>query len=64
MGCQGAADLQAPARDMLFNLAEDPREERDLAASNPEKLAELKSLFDARSDEVDADAVALGIVPQ
>jgi len=56
--------LKTPARDMLFNLTDDPREERDLAATHPDTLAELKSLFNAWSGAVDADAVALGINPQ
>ena len=58
-----AGPQKLPAREMLFNLSDDPHEDRDLAAAHPEKLAELKTLFDAWSTEVDADAVALGITP-
>jgi uncharacterized sulfatase len=36
-----SADL--PAKDWLFNLATDPTERRNLAASEPHKLAELKT---------------------
>ncbi|MBM3335925.1 sulfatase-like hydrolase/transferase, partial [Candidatus Sumerlaeota bacterium] len=43
---------QTPARDMLFNLANDIGEQRDLAATHPGKLAELKKLYQAWSAEV------------
>ena len=33
-----------PRRDFLFNLAVDPTERVNLAASNPAKVAELKAL--------------------
>lgn len=34
------------AREQLFNLAEDPREAANRARANPQKLAELRSLWD------------------
>ena len=36
----------------LFNLAEDPSEERDLAAQKPGKVAELTRLYDAWLDQM------------
>jgi len=36
-----------PGRAMLFNLADDPNEEHDLAAKHPEKVAELRAKYDA-----------------
>lgn len=53
-----------PSREMLFDLSTDPNEAHDLAAQQPAKLNELKSLFQAWSDEVDADSRKLGIQPQ
>ena len=55
---------QQPARDMLFNLADDISEQHDLAAAHPEKLAELKKLYEAWSRDVDADCRKLGIEPK
>jgi hypothetical protein len=49
---------------MLFNLATDISEQRDLAAEQPVKLAELKKLYAAWSDEVDADCRKLGLEPK
>ena len=63
---EGASDpgpQQTPARDMLFNLAQDIGEKNDLAAINPEKLAELRGLYEAWSAAVDADCRGLGIEP-
>ena len=57
------ASRMTAAREMLFNLADDPHEDRDLAATHPEKLAELRALFETWSAAVDADAVALGVAP-
>jgi len=54
---------QTPGRDTLFNLAEDIGEKNDLAATNPEKLAELRGLYEAWSAAVDADCRKLGIKP-
>lgn len=34
------------ARHLLYNLAKDPKEEQDLAKREPEKLQEMKALFD------------------
>lgn len=55
---------QKHAQDMLFNLATDISEQRDLAAEQPAKLAELKKLYAAWSDEVDADCRKLGLEPK
>ena len=55
---------QKPARDMLFNLADDISEQHDLAAAHPEKLAALKKLYEAWSRDVDTDCRKLGIEPQ
>ncbi len=55
---------QAPARDFLFNLATDIGEQHDLSTERPEQLAELKKLYQAWSDEVDADCRKLGIEPK
>jgi hypothetical protein len=52
-----------PARDMLFNLADDPGEQQDLSETHPDKLQELMALYAAWSDEVDADCRKLGIEP-
>ena len=49
---------------MLFNLANDIGEQHDLAAEQPEKLAQLKAFFKAWSAEVDADCRKLGIEPK
>ncbi|MDG3003836.1 arylsulfatase B [Paludisphaera mucosa] len=46
----GAPAPAVPAdagRVLLFNLAEDPYEKRDLAASQPAKVAELRARYDA-----------------
>jgi arylsulfatase A-like enzyme len=55
---------QKPARDMLFNLAQDVREQRDLAAEQPARLAELKKLYEAWNAEVDAECRQMGLVPK
>ena len=36
---------QQPARAWLFNLADDPTEQRDLSLSNPNKVEELRALI-------------------
>jgi hypothetical protein len=55
---------QTPARDMLFNLADDLSEQHDLSAQNPSKLAELKMLYEKWSNEVDADCQSMGLMPK
>lgn len=55
---------QAPARDMLFNLANDIGEEHDLSAEEPGKLAELKMRYERWSNEVDADCKGMGLAPK
>ncbi|WOJ94502.1 sulfatase [Congregibacter variabilis] len=37
---------ESPAKNWLYNLADDPSEWRNLAGSHPEKLAELEALLD------------------
>jgi arylsulfatase A-like enzyme len=37
---------QTPREEWLFNLAEDPTEQHNLAGSNPAKLAELKKVLE------------------
>jgi arylsulfatase A-like enzyme len=60
---QDPGPKQTPARDMLFNLADDISEKTDLAAKHPGRLAALKQLYEAWSDSVDADCRKLGIHP-
>jgi len=55
---------QKPAQDRLFNLATDLSEQRDLATEEPAKLAALKKLYAAWSDEMDADCRRLGLEPK
>ena len=55
---------QKPAREMLFDLAHDIGEQHDLAAKQPEKLAELKKQYEAWSAAVDADCRKLGLKPK
>ncbi len=62
-GAEAPGPKQTPARDMLFNLADDISEKNDLAAAHPEKLAELRKLYGAWSAAVDADCRKLGIEP-
>ena len=63
-GAEQPGPKQKPARDMLFNLAEDVGEQHDLAAKHTEKLAALKKLYQEWSDGVDADCRKLGIEPK
>jgi hypothetical protein len=35
------SDAEPEPKPMLFNLSDDPAEERDLAATEPERVAEL-----------------------
>ena len=37
---------ERPTRDWLFDLASDPTEKRNVAAANPQKVAELKQLLE------------------
>jgi arylsulfatase A-like enzyme len=55
---------QTPAREMLFHLASDISEVKDIAAKEPAKLAELKKLYDAWSADVDADCRKMGLTPR
>jgi len=55
---------QKPARDMLFDPTADSSEQNDLSDRQPEKLAELKRLYQAWSDAVDADCRKLGLQPK
>jgi hypothetical protein len=49
---------------MLFDLTADIGEQHDLSARHPEKLAELRTLYQAWSDAVDADCLKLGLQPK
>jgi len=62
-GTEQPGPKQTPARDMLFNLANDIGEQHDLAAEHPEKLAELKKRYETWDAEMDADCRKLGIDP-
>jgi arylsulfatase A-like enzyme len=42
---------ELPKKDWLYNLAEDPTEKVNLAASRPEVLAELRGLLDTHRDQ-------------
>jgi arylsulfatase A-like enzyme len=55
---------QRPAEDMLFYLPEDIGEQKNLAAQQPEKLAELRRLYETWSSEVDAECQAMGLQPK
>lgn len=55
---------QTPARDMLFNVANDIGEQHDLSAEEPEKLTKLKMLYEKWSKEVDADCQRMGLAPK
>jgi arylsulfatase A-like enzyme len=55
---------QTPASDMLFNLATDVGEQRNLAAEHPEKLTQLKKRYEIWSAEVDADCRQYGLEPK
>ena len=48
-GSEGPGPKQTPARDMLYDLANDIGEQHDLAAKQPKKLAELKKQYEAWS---------------
>ena len=41
---------ERPNKKWLYNLAEDPTEQHNLAATQPDKLAELQALLDAHRD--------------
>lgn len=62
-GTEQPGPKQTPARDMLFNLASDIGEQRDLASQYPHKLAELKRRYESWDADVDADCRRLGIEP-
>ena len=62
-GTEQPGPNQTPARDMLFNLANDVGEQHDLAAEHPERLAELKKRYETWDAEVDTDCRKLGIDP-
>lgn len=59
-----AGPRQTPGRDMLFHIADDIGEKSDLAMTHTEKLTEIKRLYEAWSDSVDADCRSLGIEPK
>ncbi len=45
---------ERPKKDWLFNLSEDPTEQRNLASTNPAKLAELKARLEAHHADMPA----------
>jgi arylsulfatase A-like enzyme len=47
---------ERPRRDRLFNLAEDPTEQHDLAAANPDRVAALKLLLAEHNAQMVAPA--------
>lgn len=63
-GAEHPGPRQKPAKDMLFDLAEDIGEQHDLAAQYPEKLTELKKKYDLWSESVDADCRRAGLEPR
>ena len=62
-GTEQAGPRQTPARDYLFNLAEDLGEKNDLSTKHPEILQELKQLYAKWDQEMDDDCRQLGIDP-
>ena len=64
LGLASASGAAAPRPNIIVILADDIGEQLDLAASEPGKLAELKALYQAWSDEVDADCRKLGLAPK
>lgn len=62
-GTERPGPKQTLARDMLFNIAEDIGETKELSAQYPELLSELKALYAKWDAEVDADCRKLGIKP-
>ncbi len=48
----------------LFDLDEDPGETRDLAAAQPERVAELRALLARRMDEIRARGVPRAMLPR
>jgi arylsulfatase A-like enzyme len=55
---------QTPAREMLFNLANDISEQHDLSADEPARLADLRKRYEKWSNEVDADCKGMGLAPK
>ncbi|NQU08362.1 MAG: sulfatase-like hydrolase/transferase, partial [Candidatus Abyssubacteria bacterium] len=47
---------ERPKKDWLYNMAEDPTEQVDLAGKNPEKVAELKALLVEHEKEMSEPA--------
>jgi arylsulfatase A-like enzyme len=60
-GTEQPGQRQTPARDYLFNLADDIGERSDLSQKHPEKLRQLKQLYGEWDAEVDADCRELGV---
>lgn len=62
-GTERPGRKHTPARDMLFNISNDLSEQKDVSVQHPEVLMELKKLYTAWCQEVDADCRKLGIEP-
>jgi len=62
-GSERPGPKHTPARDMLFNLADDLGEQNDLSEEHPGVLRELKQLYSTWCDEMDADCRKLGVDP-
>lgn len=62
-GTEQPGPRQTPARDYLFNLADDLGEQNDLSQKRPDILHELKQLYADWDRQVDADCRELGIDP-
>lgn len=62
-GTERPGPNQTPARDYLFNLADDLEEKNDLGGEYPEKLAELKQLYAKWDEAMDRDCRQMGIDP-
>lgn len=62
-GTERPGPNQTPARDYLFNLAEDLGEQDDQSEKYPEILRELKQLYAKWDVEMDASCRELGIDP-
>lgn len=56
-------DISDPPPAQLFNIAEDPGEQHDLAAEQPERAARMQRQLAAWFEEVEAERLAHGVRP-